>query len=111
MFDHLSPHQTALPPPTSARAARDRNRPRSERAPLATTVVATVVLAALVIVFALGVIATMPASVVGPTAFLLIGGLIAGSLALRTRAALTRRAVTSRHSRRTRRDPTMKASW
>ena len=100
MFEHRSPHQTALPPPTSACAAHERHQPRDRRVPLGNTVVATVIFTALVIVFALAVIATMPAAVVAPTAFLLIGGLIAGSLAMRTRAGTTGRAVGARHARR-----------
>ena len=90
MLEHLMPHQASLPPPTAG--AHDRPRPRNARVPLATTVVGTVILATLVIVLALAAIATMPGALVAPTAILFIGGLIAASLALRTRAALTRRA-------------------
>jgi hypothetical protein len=91
MLEHLMPHHASMPPPTTA-GARDRPRPRTERVPLATTVVGSVILATLVIVLALAAIATMPGVLVAPTAILFIGGLIAASLALRTRASLTRRA-------------------
>ena len=111
MFEHRDSHHTALPPP-SIRARGERHRPHAERVPRGTSVVATVVLAAIVIVLALALVATMPSALVAPTAFLFIAGLIAGSLVLRTRAANVRRAVAprgARQTRRTRRDRSMMA--
>lgn len=92
MFEHLDVHQTALPPPMTTGAAHDRHRLHVQRGPFATTVLGTVILTTLVIVSALAVIATMPAAIVAPVAILLVGGLIAGSLAIRARTALARRA-------------------
>jgi hypothetical protein len=92
MLNHFIPHPTAMPPPRNAAAADERYRPRNERVPLAATVVATIIVAALAIVLALTLIATMPAGIAAPVAILFIGGLVAGSLAMRTRAGLVRRA-------------------
>jgi hypothetical protein len=107
MSEHLMPHQTALPPPTSAGTARDRRRPHAQRVPPAASVVGWVSLAALVIVSALALIATMPAEIVAPTAILLVGGLVGGSLAVRARVSLTRSPLRSHRARAPRRDSAM----
>ncbi|MEO8560807.1 MAG: hypothetical protein ABI601_01950 [bacterium] len=55
-----------------------------------TALLGTLVLIALAIVSALTLLATTPAGIAVPTTLLLIGGLVAGSLAIRTRVAPTR---------------------
>jgi hypothetical protein len=90
MLEHLVPRPTAMPPPKSPSGAYEHLNP-VHRAPRATTVVATIILAVLGILTALTLIATMPAAVAAPTAALFIGSLIAGSLVLRERTGRLRR--------------------
>ena len=92
MLEHLVPRPTAMPPPGGATGAYHDRLRRVDRAPRATTVVATIILAALGILTALTLIATMPAAIAAPTAVLFIGSLIAGSLVLRERTGRLRRA-------------------
>ena len=92
MLEHLVPRPTAMPPPGGATGAYHDRLRRVDRAPRATTVVATIILAALGILTALTLIATMPAAIAAPTAVLFIGSLIAGSLVLRECTGRLRRA-------------------
>jgi hypothetical protein len=92
MPKHLDSHQTALPPPLNAGTDHESWRPRLDRVAPAAAVVGTLLVIALAIVSALTLLATTPAGIAIPTTLLLIGGLIAGSLAIRTRVAPTRRA-------------------
>jgi hypothetical protein len=100
MFEHLPYNQTALPPPGSSRRERDALWPTRHRLAPAAVFVGTLAVIALAILSALTLLAATPAGFAVPTTLLLIGVLLAGSLALQTRDALTRRArVSVRRSR------------
>ena len=93
MFEHLTPHHFPTPPPTSAPGAYGPRRRSVDRAPSATTFVATLIMLVLATVSALALIAASPAGIAVPMAMLLIGGLIGGTVAMRGRAAAERRAL------------------
>ena len=97
MFTHLDSHLTALPPPSTGTARGPGWRRRYPVAPV-TAVVGTLVAIALALVSALTLLAITPAGIAVPATLLLIGGLIAGSLAIRTCLAHTRRSYVRRES-------------
>jgi len=91
MSTHLDSHLTALPPPPSAGADHAPGRARRHLATPVAALAGTVAVIALAILSALTLLAVTPAGIAVPTTLLLIGGLIAGSLAIRPRLALARR--------------------
>jgi hypothetical protein len=90
MSAYRIPHHTAVPPPRNAGRTDDPLRPRVRLVDSATAFVGILLILALATVSALTVIAAAPAGIAIPTAMLLIGGLIAGSLAMRRRADIER---------------------
>ena len=90
MSEYRIPYHTAVPPPSRAGRIDDPLRPRVRLVDSATAFVGILIILALATVSALTVIAAAPAGIAVPTAMLLIGGLIAGSLAMRRRADIER---------------------
>ena len=111
MFEPLGSNRLPTPPPASARSAYGRRRPNVDGNPSATTLVGALIMLVLATVSALALIAASPVGIAVPMAMLLIGGLIGGIVAMRSRAtslaredsvgrrsSLTSGARRSRHS-------------
>jgi len=86
MFEPLSSNRFPTPPPASARSAYDHRRPNVDGNPSATTFVATLIMLVLATISALALIAVSPVGIAVPMAMLMIGGLIGGIVAMRSRA-------------------------
>ena len=100
MFEPLPSHRTSVPPPGIPQVERDALWPTAHRLAPAAVFLGTLAVIALAILSALTLLAATPAGFGVPTTLLLIGVVVAGSLAAQTREALTRRArVRIRRSR------------
>jgi hypothetical protein len=93
MFEPLSSNRFPTPPPPSDRSAYGHRRPNVDGNPSATTLVGALILLVLATVSALALIAASPVGIAVPMAMLLIGGLIGGIVAMRSRATSDRPAA------------------